>query len=192
MSGGEACIWVGFIISRNAYSHACQAQILTTLITFNGSNGVEPNALIQATDGSFYGTTQGANVSYPGGSPYNLVPIMGTVFKMTAGGAMTRLYTFTGTDGSQAGLIQATDGNFYGTTVEGGAGGWGTIFKITPAGTLTTLHSFSNSGNAVYAGIIEATDGNFYGTTAGGQTAGHGTVFKITPGGTLTTLHRPA
>ena len=62
---------------------------------------------------------------------------LGTIFKITPGGTLTTLYSFT--NGSTAmpftALTQATDGNFYGTT-------FGTIFKITPGGTLTTLHSF--------------------------------------------------
>ena len=47
----------------------------------------------------------------------------GTVFKVTPGGALTTLYSFTGgADGGypNAALTLGTDGNFYGTTEEGG------------------------------------------------------------------------
>jgi uncharacterized repeat protein (TIGR03803 family) len=158
----------------------CRAQILTTLVNFSGTNGVGPNALVQATDGNFYGTTQGGS------------SITGSVFKMTPEGTITTLYIFGGIDGSQAGLIQATDGNFYGTTAgDSEKQGLGTVFKITPGGTLTTLHSFSGGpdGSHPYARLIEGTDGTFYGTTLDGGSKGYGTVFKITPGGFLNTLH---
>ena len=120
-----------------------------------------------------------------------------SIFKITAAGAITTLYTFCALPGCadganlDAGLIQATDGNFYGTTSAGGAyGNYGTIFKITLAGQLTTLHSFSSTDGAIPGGgLIQATDGNFYGTAGGGGANGYGTVFRITPAGQLTTLH---
>jgi uncharacterized repeat protein (TIGR03803 family) len=71
--------------------------------------------LVQATDGSFYGTT-GEGSSVKGG--------YGTIFRIDARGALTTLYRFrpspsTGcTDGTDpdGGLLQGTDGSFYGTT----------------------------------------------------------------------------
>jgi uncharacterized repeat protein (TIGR03803 family) len=161
---------------------------LTTLHSFTGypSDGGAPSAaLIQATDGNFYGTT-------PSGGADNT----GTVFKITPTGTLTMLHSFAYTDGAApiTPLVQATDGNFYGTTQSGGAYNDGTVFKMTPTGTLTTLYSFCSQTNCAdglfpYAGLIQATDGNFYGTTYGGGANDDGTVFKITPTGTLTTLH---
>ena len=116
---------------------ASPAQILTTLVSFDGTNGKDPeSSLIQANDGNFYGTTVPAGASN-----------RGTVFKITPAGTLTTLHSFClgRTDGCypHAGLVQATDGNFYGTTANGGANSNGTVFKITPSGTLTTLHSFA-------------------------------------------------
>src|ERR1700685_1041514 len=112
------------------------AQTLTTLVNFNGTNGIDPVAsLFQGSDGNLYGTA-----SMGGANSY------GTVFKMTPSGALTTLHNFDMADGAapQAGLVQGTDGNFYGTTSAGGPNGnYGTVFKITPGGTLTTLYSFS-------------------------------------------------
>ena len=173
---------------------------LTTLHSFcpQGppcNDGADPlGGLVQATDGNFYGTTNwgGANDSD------------GTVFKITPGGTLTTLHSFSGGDGAYpaAGLVQATNGNFYGTTQIGGyyggdycaGNGCGTVFKITSGGALTTLYSFCPQPNCAdgfdpVAGLVQATDGNFYGTTWFGGTQGGGTVFKITAGGTLTTLH---
>jgi uncharacterized repeat protein (TIGR03803 family) len=121
---------------------AAAAPILTTLVSFDGTNGANPfSSLIQGTDGNFYGTTFG------GGANNNCEGGCGTVFEITPEGTLTTLHSFDGPDGDRpsAGLVQATDGNFYGTTFEGGAHGDGTVFKITPEGTLTTLHSFDRT-----------------------------------------------
>jgi len=132
-----------------AMTISATAQTLTTLVNFNGSNGGEPNGpLIQAIDGSFYGTTSSG------------VGFDGTVFKMTPSGTVTTLYEFCSqpncADGAfpAAGLVQAPDGNFYGTTSQGGTSsncslqlGCGTVFKITPGGALTTLYNFCSSAN---------------------------------------------
>ncbi|HEY6272468.1 MAG TPA: choice-of-anchor tandem repeat GloVer-containing protein [Terriglobales bacterium] len=169
--------------------------ILKTLINFDNTDGADPSAaLVQGTDGNFYGTTVGGLPSKDG-----------TVFKITPQGALTTLHDFDGTDGSdpQAALVLGMDGNFYGTTFAGGANanacngfGCGTVFKITPAGTLTTLYSFCPQApcpdGASPSGLVQGSDGNFYGTTFLGGTCydGCGTVFKITPSGLLTTLCR--
>jgi uncharacterized repeat protein (TIGR03803 family) len=165
---------------------------LTTLHSFDGTGGQDPvGALVQATNGNFYGTTE-----FGGANSYH-----GTVFKITSSGRLTTLYSFCSQincmDGGYpyAGLVQATNGNFYGTTEYGGANHYyGTVFKITPSGTLTTLYSFCSQNNCIdgegpYAGLVQATNGNFYGTTVFGGANNLGTVFEITPGGRLTTLH---
>ena len=172
------------------------AQFLTTLHSFDGSDGSMPYAgLVQASDGNFYGTTAFG----PSSSGYSG---FGTVFKVTPNGTLTSLHSFDSSDGAApyAALVQAGDGNFYGTTLEGGSSqscdrGCGTVFKITPSGSLTTLYSFCASGlpcpdgASPYAGLVQAADGNFYGTTNTGGANGFGAVFKITANGTLTTLH---
>jgi uncharacterized repeat protein (TIGR03803 family) len=159
------------------------AGTLTTLYSFKyGDEGGSPLAeLLQASDGSLYGTT-----IVGGASDY------GTIFKIDAAGTLTTLHGFNYSDGAfpNAGLIQGRDGDFYGTTKAGGAAGYGTIFKIHATGTLTTLHSFNwNDGADLYGGLIQASDGSFYGTTSYGGAAGYGTIFKIDTAGTLTTLH---
>jgi len=165
---------------------------LTTLHSFELTDGEGPyGALIQATDGIFYGTT------YFGGTSTNCSNGCGTVFKVNLAGTLTTLHSFDVTDGAHPffgnDLIQATNGNFYGTTNHGGAitsdcpSGCGTVFRITPSGTLTTLHNFAFTDGGYPGGLVQATDGNFYGTTQAGS--GLGTIFKMTPSGTLTTLH---
>ena len=163
---------------------------LTTLHSFNGTDGANPEArLVEATDFNLYGT------SFTGvGSLF-----CGTIFKITPGGTLTTLHSFHGPDGCEldAGLVQATDGKFYGTARLGGANrtdcastGCGTVFKVNHTGTLTRLHSFNGTdGCLLHPGLVQATDGNFYGTTTFCGANGEGTFFKITPGGVLTTLY---
>jgi len=175
--------------------------------------------LIQGTDGNFYGTTErGGTGAFGGGQSGSQSG--GSIFKISANGNITTLYSFCSlsdcTDGQapMGALVEGTDGNFYGTTTYGGTGtacynggssslGCGTVFNITPSGTLTTLHSFCQQagcmdGQNPEAGLILGSDGNFYGTTNGGgnphsdQCSDYicGTIFEITPSQTLTTLYR--
>jgi uncharacterized repeat protein (TIGR03803 family) len=185
--------WEGGAYGRGTVFKITPGGTLTRLYSFcaqtNCTDGQWPSALVQGTDGNFYGTT------VIGGTCGARFFGCGTVFKITPRGTLTTLHRFDGTDGvnPRAGLVLATDGNFYGTTSEGAAcptWGCGTVFQITPGGTLTTLHNFDGTDGAnPYAGLVQATDGSFYGTTELGGANGWGTVFTITPGGTLTTLH---
>ena len=109
---------------------------LTTLVNFGGANGSYcVSALVQGSDGDFYGTTTdgGTGGTATGGG--------GTVFRMTPAGVLTTLVSFNGANGNspQDPLVQGSDGNFYGTTTYGGANGRGTVFQVTTNGVLTTL-----------------------------------------------------
>jgi uncharacterized repeat protein (TIGR03803 family) len=159
------------------------AGALTTLYNFCTQrfcpDGDTPTVLIQATNGNFYGTTQG------GGNRGN-----GTIFKITPGGTLTTLHSIWTNGKDLTGLVQGTDGNLYG--IAGGQTG-GSVFKITLSGKLTTLYKFCSQSNCTDGdgptALIQATDGNFYGTTISGGVGGGGTVFKITSAGVLTTLY---
>jgi uncharacterized repeat protein (TIGR03803 family) len=164
---------------------------LTTIYSFCDESGcpdgeVPEGALVQATNGNFYGTTT-----------YGGAHLFGTVFEITPTGTLRTLHSFDLKDGADpdAGLVQATNGNFYGTTFSGGANGdYGTVFEITPAGKLTTLYSFCSKGDCAdgfypYAGLVQASNGNFYGTTSYGGAHHGGTVFEITAAGKLTTIY---
>ena len=165
------------------------AGVLTPLHAFGGDDGALPQAaLVQGTNGNFYGTTT------LGGTNNN-----GTVFQITPAGTLTTLYQFGGIDGSIpiAGLVQGSDGFFYGVTAHGGTNmncgsGCGTAFKINSSGSLTTLHQFNGTDGSLPEGtLLQGGDGNFYGTTSTGGTnaIAHGTVFRMTPSGTVTLLH---
>lgn len=82
-------------------------------------------ALVQATDGNFYGS------SFEGGA-YG----WGTLFQITPAGVLTLLHSFDLTDdGSwpEAAMVQGTDGNLYGTNSapENCGDLCGTIFRLT-------------------------------------------------------------
>jgi uncharacterized repeat protein (TIGR03803 family) len=174
---GAACGTVFRITARGMFK---------SLYSFDSVDGAVPlAALVQGTDGKFYGTTA------EGGAGDN-----GTVFKITPGGTLTVLGSFDGTDGRfpAGGLVEDTDGNFYGTTVYGGSHNFGTVFRISPSGRLRRRYNFCRyygckHGSAPFAGLIQGTDGNFYGTTSYGGPSRAGTIFRITPEGKLATLH---
>jgi uncharacterized repeat protein (TIGR03803 family) len=154
---------------------------VTPLYNFTGSSdGSHPYASpIEATNGTFYGTT-------------NAQSLNSTAYSITSSGTFKTLHTFTGSDGQaiNAPLVQGTDGNFYGTASAGGTSNDGVIFKMTSSGTVTVLHNFAGTdGSTPYCQLIQASDGNFYGVAYYGGTSGAGVIFKITSSGTYTVLH---
>jgi uncharacterized repeat protein (TIGR03803 family) len=138
-------------------------------------DGITPQAaLIEASDGFFYGTT------LEGGARNS-----GTVFRMDRTGVVTVLHSFdyltTGVL-PRAELIEASDGFFYGTTEAGGTGGYGTVFRMDSSGAMTVLHAFNRSTGAYpYAALIQADDGFLYGTAPEGGRYGAGVIFRISP-----------
>jgi uncharacterized repeat protein (TIGR03803 family) len=159
----------------------------TLLHTFSGNDGSVPvPGLALGADDYFYGTT------YQGGTNGG----GGTVFRITASGAFTSLYSFTGSnDGANpwGGLVQASDGNLYGTTQSGGTYAAGTIFRFAPNGPLSKIADFDNyNGGAPSAALIQGTNGSLYGTTQLGGTNGAGAVFQLTIGGPLQISGQPA
>jgi len=148
--------------------------------------GASYGALVQATDGSFYGTT------YDGGTSDD-----GTVFKARTDGTVTTVVNFDFTHGSQpySSLIQGTDGNFYGTTKEGGSNKQGVAFRLTPQGVLTVLHNFPDGnypgdGATPTSGLIQGSDGNLYGVAALSSTGSScGMIFEITAVGGYSILY---
>jgi uncharacterized repeat protein (TIGR03803 family) len=143
---------------------------LHTLHSFSGgTDGDTPiSTLIQATDGSLYGTA-----SYDGAHPN-----FGTVFSITPTGNLTTLYNFDSTDGSYpyAGLVQATSGEFYGATFAGGSSsacefGCGTVFSLSVGlgPFVKTLPAAGKVGATVRilgTNLTGATSVTFNGTTA--------------------------
>jgi uncharacterized repeat protein (TIGR03803 family) len=165
-----------------------RAQTYSVVVDFFGQLPALPAvgpAAAQGRDGSYYGT------SVEGGTSG-----LGTLFKITASGTLTTLYSFDGSVGEYpfGGVTLGTDGNFYGTTNRGGSAGFGSIYKVTPAGVVTSPHSFTNTGDGTNpaAAPVLGNDGNFYGSTSGvdvNVTEANSTIYKLTPSGGFTVLH---
>ncbi len=176
-----------YALSGNGGVNHCGAilQISTSGIRKNfqsfdcGAGGGFPNAaLIQATDGTLYGTTS------TGGSFSS-----GTIFKLGTNGAITTLYSFgaTSTDGLYPGdsLAQGSDGNFYGSTPYGGTAGGGTLFKYTSSGVYTQLYSFPIVNSVMQlplAALLQHTNGQFFGLTNQGGVNGLGSIYSLNVG----------
>src|SRR6185312_569794 len=157
------------------------AGALTTLVSFNDTNGGGPLAnLVQASDGNFYGTTGGG-----GTHGY------GTIFKCTTSGVLTTLVDFDSfTNGASPSctLIQATDGNLYGVTSGGGKYSNGTIFSCTTSGSLITIYNFPNNCIPL-SGVIQGFDGNLYGMTSRGGASDSGNIYKCSTSGLFNTIY---
>ena len=147
-------------------------------------DGSIPNGgLTLGADGDLYGTTANGGKSN-----------VGTIFKLTPSGTLTKLYDFTSfSDGGYPAftVFQAEDGNFYGVNPDVYAGDFGLVFRMTPSGKLTVLGDFNFTNGDNPSLPTQGTDGNFYGTTQNGgdPTCRCGVIYKMTPAGKLTVLH---
>jgi uncharacterized repeat protein (TIGR03803 family) len=178
---------------------------LTTLFSFNGSNGQSPGAgLIEDAYGDLFGTT--AEGACNNGTVFELKNI-GTVAAPVYAGSPTTLVSFDVSDGTnpQAELIADANGDLLGTTLYAGAtygGGYGhgTVFELKNTGTVvapvyvsspTILVTFNGSSGEAgpYAGLTADANGDLFGTTSGeaygGVVYGYGTVFEIKNTGTV-------
>jgi uncharacterized repeat protein (TIGR03803 family) len=183
---------------------------LTTLHNFCSQKGCgdgdDPiGGLVQATDGSFYGTTSHGGSGDAGGG--------GTIFRVTSHGDFTVVTKFESTEeGSEpfAALIQDTDGGLYGTTFDGplfggcqGDAGCGSVFSLSVGLTpfVETQPGLGSTGARIRilgGHLTGATNVTFNGTPATFSVASRslitttvpagattGTVQVVTPGGTL-------
>ncbi|MDN3644894.1 hypothetical protein QWY75_01595 [Pontixanthobacter aestiaquae] len=155
-------------------------------------DGARPHeAPIEASDGSFYGTT------LQGGDGF------GTIYKLTPNGDYSVLYRFQNgaNDGANpvGQLVQGGDGALYGVTIIGGRFLRGTAFRVDLNGNHTLLHEFGQSdaqGHNPEYGLMLASDGFLYGTTGQGggnpcvaSEDGCGTIFRLSTSGEHTVLY---
>jgi uncharacterized repeat protein (TIGR03803 family) len=133
------------------------------------ADGATPKgSLLQASNGSLYGTTHSGGVPYSGGC--------GIIFKYeTNGGFYTIVYKFDGDrDGAfpHGTLLQASDGLLYGLLEQGGRYRRGTVFVFDPLNVAgeSIYHFSGTSHDGIYpaASLIEASNGKLYGLTARG------------------------
>jgi uncharacterized repeat protein (TIGR03803 family) len=179
-SGGANGDGTVFEIANNGISYAGTP---TTLVSFNGTNGIGPAAgLIADAAGNLLGTTQGGG-AFGGGTVFQIASTGGGYASTPA--TLASLNTNGRGFGPFAGLIADAAGNLFGTTQAGGANNNGMVFEIAKTGgnyasTPTTLVSFNNGNGAQpHAGLIADAAGNLFGTTMNGGAHGDGTVFEI-------------
>ncbi|MGA2355471.1 MAG: choice-of-anchor tandem repeat GloVer-containing protein [Terriglobales bacterium] len=178
---------------------ACAAaQQLTAVHTFVCRNpqyqgpcpeGGGATALIQGSDGNFYGT---AVRTGEGGA----APAGGLIFSLTPSGTFTTLYKFapgkTGTypnGSSPTRLIEGPDGTLYGNAGFGGPSGDGNLFRVDKTGKHYqvlqnySINEFAANGSSPTS-LAAGNDGNVYGTTYYGGSGNCfyfncGTLFRV-------------
>jgi uncharacterized repeat protein (TIGR03803 family) len=159
----------GTIYEIDSTTHA-----LTTVGTFNGDNGSQPNGIIFGPGGKLFGTTAEGGSSGGGGTVFEFDPATHTI---------TTLASFAAGSVPESSVIFDTAGNLYGTAYYGGSAGLGAVFKIDLASnTETDLFSFDGANGAgPTCSLLMDASGNLYGTTTGGgfRAFGDGTVFEL-------------
>lgn len=189
-------IVAGFVAIWLLAPLAGQSLPLTTIYSFNGSDGSSPeHELLQDTNGFLYGTTRK-------GGLYS----QGTVFKISTNGGFSGLFSFTnGADGygPGPGLALASNGFFYGTANGGNyypAYGLdaGVIYRINSNGVFTNLHSLTFPAEGATPGPLVQSPNvrSFFGMTQAGGTnlnardqygnpIGCGLIFRIDTNGSF-------
>jgi uncharacterized repeat protein (TIGR03803 family) len=139
-------------------------------------SGKQPDgALMEASDGKFYGMTVLGGVNNMG-VLFQFDPVTSTYVKKL---------DFDGTimgRNPEGALIEATDGKLYGVTAQGGINSNGVLFQFDQANSVYTkkidFSSFS-TGSFPLGSLLQATDGNLYGLTSYGGIHGNGVLFEF-------------
>ncbi len=139
----------------------------------SGPGGMPSAAMIEATDGYFYGTTN-SGILTPDGAIFRYDPVAKTT---------SALYIFSNAvgHGPQGTLLDAGNGDLYGFTVTGAFYGDGSLFKYnTVSNTFTKLHDFNGpvSGKNPGGELIKASNGLLYGLTPRGGQFSNGVLFS--------------
>jgi len=179
------------------------STIYNFCVVTNCQDGIDPQDITLGVDGRLYGVTQS------GGFTNN-----GTIFRLTTGGVLTRLHSFSNADGRIPGsaLVEGTDGFYYGTTTYGGVYdkkncqqiGCGTVYRMGPPGSKAFVKTVQPGGHVGDSVIIlgnnltGTTSVTFHGTAASFTVvsateitatvpagATTGTIQVVTPSGTL-------
>jgi uncharacterized repeat protein (TIGR03803 family) len=163
------------------------------------ADGAFPQDLIADQAGNIYGETGGSYVAGNGG----------TIFKISAAGKFSTLYTFPeGAKGTSPrwGLSLNSSGVFYGVTQFGGdtttcalgSAGCGVAFSVNATNKEKVLYTFgvnAAKGDEPSSPVLDV-NGNFFGTTFYGGTVnstcslGCGVAYELSSAGKYSVLHR--
>jgi uncharacterized repeat protein (TIGR03803 family) len=133
-------------------------------LSFIPDGVTQPTGIIQGTDGSLYGTSEGGS----GG---------GTIFNLGLDGSNFMVLLDLDSSGIHP-PIQGKDGRLYGTT-DSGPNDVGTIYRISTNGSAYTVlrnMDFSQT-QPPFPSLIQGADGTLYG-------AGYNTIYQMNPDGT--------
>jgi uncharacterized repeat protein (TIGR03803 family) len=134
-------------------------------------------ALIEGTNGNFYGTLSvgGSNDA-------------GSIYQVTPAGAMKTLYEFPQKQlGIPETLLQASDGMLYGTArgeYAAGFHGYSSVFRLDPSsGAFQTIFSFKDQAlGECECRMVQGSDGKLYGASEAGGTYDLGTIWVLDAG----------
>jgi hypothetical protein len=183
------CRFLLMLLALSWLPVSAQTVTASAFGSFSGSNGSSPNSIIQAADGSLYGTATygGSSLTQTSCTDYRTGTAVaccvdsnndnigcGTIFKATtAGQPPAMLHSFSGNDGAfPTAIIQGGDGNFYGTTVSGGS---------SLADNTSCMDSNNNPSPCCLGSNI---DSNLQ-----ANNVGCGTIFQITPAGVYSVVY---
>jgi uncharacterized repeat protein (TIGR03803 family) len=160
------------------YRETSDGTQFNVIYNFTGSEGFSPSGLTLVRDGNFYGAAAGGSFN------------KGILFRITAQGALTVLYNFTGgSDGDSPlnSVVEATDGNLYGENLVNRIP---SIYRYTPTGTVQVVYTFpSYTPVGVIPQMLQGTDGKLYAVNSIGGVYDCGAVTKVTLAGALTSSH---
>jgi len=157
------------------FSFDLSSNTLTTLHSFDETDGSSPQASLIYQYGILYGTTAGGGINR-----------LGTIFSYDlASNTLTTLHSFDGPNGRYpASALAYQDGILYGTTSRGWEYSSGILYSYNlPSNRFTILYSFKYSEGAPFPAVIYQ-DGMLYGTLYGGELYSYNLSSN-----TLTTLH---
>jgi len=138
------------------------------------ADGLQPSGMIQATNGNFYGVSQGPDPRDPSFVEY--------IFQFTPAGEFTVQFKPPTFDTPISGLTQGANGNLYGA-FENITAGEINFFEVSTEGTgFVAFTPFTAlAGTLGIPSLFLASDGNLWDTNYTDSTAPMGSVFSINP-----------
>ena len=140
----------------------------------DAADGLEPSGMIQATNGNFYGVTDGL--------PRVTGGFNEDIFQFTPAGEFTVQFKSPNHDTPISGLTQGANGNLYGA-FENIPAGLIDVFEVSAEGTgFVAFAPFTGlAGTTTIPSLFLASDGNLWDTNFEDSTATLGSVFSINP-----------